>query len=158
MQYSTSAKQLESLLQIDFNLQTKENISQYDEIAGEFANSIILVGVGEIGKKALAGLKKIGINPLSFADNNKTLWGKTVGGLIVLSPMDAARKFEELKSSIDELQPEVQFYIDGMERLLKRLKLKAKQLANTISDDKSGSAEVVLNKIKETLWQSHRKN
>ena len=68
-----------------------------------------------------------------------------------IDTMDAALKFEELKSSIDELQPKVQFYVDGMERLFKRLNFRARQLANSISTDKVSSAEAVIGKMKEAF-------
>jgi len=57
------------------------------------AGSIVLVGAGELGRKALHGLRGQRIEPLAFADNNPDLWGKAVDGLGVVSPEEAARRF-----------------------------------------------------------------
>jgi len=67
--------------------------SAFDSLATPFENSLVLFGAGGLGKKTLAGLRKIGIEPLAFADNNPDLWGKHVDGIRVLSLNDAAEKF-----------------------------------------------------------------
>src|SRR5689334_21823394 len=67
--------------------------STFDKLAEPLGTSLVLFGAGGLGKKALAGLRRIGIEPLAFADNNKTLWGKEVNGVRVLSLEDAAQKF-----------------------------------------------------------------
>jgi hypothetical protein len=68
-----------------------------------------------------------------------------------IDTMDSALKFEEFKASIDELLPKAQLYVDRMEQLFKRLQSKAKQLTNTVVDDKTGSTEALLGKIKEAF-------
>ncbi len=50
-------------------------------------------GAGGLGRKTLAGLREVGVEPLAFADNNPALWGGEVDGLPVLSPRDAAHKY-----------------------------------------------------------------
>ena len=67
--------------------------STFDKLADPFGSSLVLFGAGGLGKKTLAGLRSIGIEPLAFADNNQTLWGKDVNGVQVLSLEDAAKKF-----------------------------------------------------------------
>jgi FkbM family methyltransferase len=71
----------------------KREQSSFDKLAGPFKTSLVLFGAGGLGKKTLAGLRRIGIEPLAFADNNPTLWGKDINGLPVLSLEDASRKF-----------------------------------------------------------------
>lgn len=39
----------------------------------------------------LAGLRKAGVEPIAFSDNNRNLWNRQVMGLPVLSPADAVR-------------------------------------------------------------------
>ncbi len=46
-----------------------------------------------MGRKALAGLSKMGIKPLSFVDSNPDLWNTSVDGLKVLSPSDAVHSY-----------------------------------------------------------------
>jgi FkbM family methyltransferase len=53
----------------------------------------VLFGAGGLGRKTLAGLRQVGIEPLAFADNNPALWGKSVEGLPVLSLPEAGQRF-----------------------------------------------------------------
>jgi FkbM family methyltransferase len=65
----------------------------FDQSAGSFANQLVLFGAGEFGKWTLARLRKAGIEPLCFTDNNVARWGSRVQGVEVLSPSDAVRRF-----------------------------------------------------------------
>jgi len=65
-------------------------------IVKKYGESYILFGAGSLGKKALKDLRKIGIEPIAFVDNNKNLWGKRVEGLEVCSPENAANKFSQI--------------------------------------------------------------
>ena len=71
----------------------KREQSTFDKLAEPFSKSLVLFGAGGLGKKTLAGLRRIGIEPLAFADNNETLWGKEVNGVHVFSLEEAAKKF-----------------------------------------------------------------
>lgn len=71
----------------------KREQSTFDDLAAPFEKSLVLFGAGGLGKKTLAGLRRIGIEPLAFADNNPVLWGKDIDGVKVLSLKDAAEKF-----------------------------------------------------------------
>lgn len=50
-------------------------------------------GAGGLGRKTLAGLRSLGIEPLAFVDNNSALWGTKLGGVPVLSVADGARQY-----------------------------------------------------------------
>jgi len=54
----------------------------------------VLFGAGSIGRLTLAGLRKAGVEPVAFADNNRELWGKSVEGVPVFSLPDAIQKFD----------------------------------------------------------------
>jgi FkbM family methyltransferase len=54
---------------------------------------IVILGAGRLGRRLIQGLHGADIDVLAFADNNSETWGKTVEGLSVLSPADAARKY-----------------------------------------------------------------
>jgi FkbM family methyltransferase len=56
-------------------------------------NSIVLFGAGQLGRMTLAGLRKVGIEPAAFIDNNQRLWNTTVQGVEALSPAEAARRY-----------------------------------------------------------------
>jgi FkbM family methyltransferase len=55
----------------------------------------VLCGSGRLGRIAIEGLRKAGVEPLAYADNNPKTWGSTVEGLPVMSPKDAAAKFAD---------------------------------------------------------------
>lgn len=67
--------------------------SAFDEAAGPFADKLILFGAGPLGKATLTGLRRVGVEPLAFADNNSQLWGQQVDGLTVLPPHEAALRY-----------------------------------------------------------------
>jgi len=62
--------------------------SLLSETAGS-AGSLILFGAGPLGRYTLAGLRKVGVEPIAFADNNSQLWNQRIDGLNVLSPTEA---------------------------------------------------------------------
>jgi FkbM family methyltransferase len=66
--------------------------SVFELKAGASKDLIVLFGAGRVGRKTLAGLRKAGIEPLAFADNDARLWNTSVEGVDVLSPEEAARR------------------------------------------------------------------
>lgn len=73
-------------------VRTRER-NAFDDLAGPYAKNLVLFGAGPLGKGILAGLRKAGIEPLAFADNNRSLWGRQVMGLPVLSPTQSAEQY-----------------------------------------------------------------
>lgn len=67
--------------------------TEFDRLAGPFAESLVLFGCGAIGRKTANGLRSVGIEPLAFADNDPSLWGGTVEGIAVMSPKEAFARF-----------------------------------------------------------------
>src|SRR5438270_6047006 len=65
----------------------------FDQLAAPFEKRLVLFGAGGFGRRTLAGLRSLGIEPLAFADNNRAVWGRSIGGLRVISPVDAALGF-----------------------------------------------------------------
>jgi hypothetical protein len=84
---------LETLLSEPIASVVKREQSTFDDLAVPFEKSLVLFGAGGLGKKTLTGLRRIGMEPLAFADNNPVLWGKEIDGVKVLSLKDAAEKF-----------------------------------------------------------------
>ena len=92
--YSQSLEiQLNELLNENLSLVVHRENTSFDELTKPFGNRIVLFGAGGLGRKTLSGLRKIGIDPLAFTDNNSRLWNTFVDGLQVLSPQDAAGQF-----------------------------------------------------------------
>ncbi|MGA7631134.1 MAG: FkbM family methyltransferase [Terriglobales bacterium] len=67
--------------------------SAFDDLASPLGEKLVLFGAGPLGKGILAGLRKAGIEPLAFADNNRDLWHHQVMGLPVLSATEAAEQY-----------------------------------------------------------------
>jgi FkbM family methyltransferase len=76
---------------------TVENPSAAGQAAGDVrdSSSLVLFGAGELGRRTLAGLRRLGVEPECFADNRPALWGRQVDGLRVVSPPEAARSLGE---------------------------------------------------------------
>ncbi|MGA6984724.1 MAG: FkbM family methyltransferase [Terriglobales bacterium] len=65
----------------------------FDDLASPLGEKLVLFGVGPLGKAVLAGLRKAGVEPLAFADNNRDRWQQQVMGLPVLSPAEAVERY-----------------------------------------------------------------
>jgi hypothetical protein len=52
----------------------------YERLAGPLGTRMVLFGAGGLGRRCLAGLRRYGIEPLAFVDNNSALWGKQIDG------------------------------------------------------------------------------
>jgi FkbM family methyltransferase len=90
---TTVAQDIELLLSEGRDGAIARERNTFDETVGPFGRSLVLFGAGGIGKKTLAGLRKLGIEPVAFADNNPALWEKPLFGVPVLSPKEAAARF-----------------------------------------------------------------
>jgi len=93
MKMVSTQAQLEKLFQETYSEVIQREKTSFDKFAEPFINSCVLFGAGGLGKKTLAGLRRIGLEPLAFADNNPSLWNQCIDGLQVLSPRDAVSKF-----------------------------------------------------------------
>jgi FkbM family methyltransferase len=65
----------------------------FDDQASPLGEKLVLFGAGPLGKGVLAGLRKAGVEPLAFADNNRDRWQQPVMGLPVLSPTEAVERY-----------------------------------------------------------------
>jgi FkbM family methyltransferase len=85
--------ELSRILTEDRDLIIEREKTFFDVQASPFSKTIVLFGAGGLGRMTLAGLRKMGIEPLAFSDNNPSLWGSAIDGVRVLSPIDAAERF-----------------------------------------------------------------
>jgi FkbM family methyltransferase len=69
--------------------------NKFDDFAAPFSESLVLFGAGPLGRSTLAGLRRLGVEPLAIADNNPQLWGKDMNGLNVLSPDEASSRYRD---------------------------------------------------------------
>ncbi len=85
--------ELEELLNEDITSVLEREKTAFDQLASPFEKSLVLVGAGNLGRQVLACLRKDGIEPLAFVDNNPSLQGKSVEGVQILSRKQAAEKY-----------------------------------------------------------------
>jgi FkbM family methyltransferase len=85
--------ELEELLRETPAAARESEQTAFDRLAAPLGDRLVLFGAGQLGGKTLAGLRRMGIEPLAFVDNNSAFWGKSIDGLLVLSPMAAAERF-----------------------------------------------------------------
>jgi FkbM family methyltransferase len=91
---STKAQQaLEALLAEGVDAARKREAAAYDELTGGLGSRLVLFGAGNLGRRTLAGLRRLGIEPLCFVDNNTALWGEEVNGVRVMSPAEGAQQY-----------------------------------------------------------------
>jgi FkbM family methyltransferase len=67
----------------------------FDEQLEGAAGKVVLFGAGSLGRKVAAALRRHGIEPLAFADNNIALGGTLVDGVPAMAPAEAAGRFGE---------------------------------------------------------------
>ena len=72
---------------------TRRERMLFDELAGGATTPVVLFGAGHLGRRTLAGLRHVGVQPLAFVDNNAALQGCEIDGLAVHAPADAATRF-----------------------------------------------------------------
>jgi FkbM family methyltransferase len=65
----------------------------FSEMLSQTNGRIVLFGAGAMGRKLLEVLRQERIEPIAFSDNDSFKWGKTIDGLIVLSPEEAAKTY-----------------------------------------------------------------
>lgn len=89
----TLEAQLDALLSEDVDSARARAATAFDREIAPFGDSIVLFGAGNIGRRILARLREGGVEPHAFSDNNAASWGKSVDGLTVLKPAEAAERF-----------------------------------------------------------------
>ena len=86
-------RELRELLAESVESVTKRERMAFDAIAGTSNEALILFGAGNLGRIAVRTLRRAGVEPLAFADNNPALWNTRVEGVDVMSLVDAAERF-----------------------------------------------------------------
>ncbi len=90
---TTSIHQLDELLGQSAAAADAQAGAVFDRQAGPGEQALVLFGSGALGRMVLDRLRKVGIEPVAFADNNPAAWGQTRDGVKVLSPAAAAQQF-----------------------------------------------------------------
>ena len=93
-------QRLEVLLTESQDSIVKREKETLEKIVGKLNNNFLLFGAGNLGRKTLKILSKIGQSPMAFIDNNPALWGKSINNIVVMSPAEAASKFNAVEIGV----------------------------------------------------------
>jgi FkbM family methyltransferase len=85
--------QLDRLLNEPVEVARERARTEFDRTIGPHGNRLVLFGAGNMGRRVLAKLRENGIEPLAFSDNQAGKWGKSIDGLLVVPPEEAASRF-----------------------------------------------------------------
>lgn len=88
-----SRAELDRFLDHDLVAQASGEDGYFNELSSPLSRSLVVYGAGNLGRRTIAGLRKLGIVPLACADGDVKLHDTYVDGIIVLAPEDAARRF-----------------------------------------------------------------
>ena len=86
---SAGRERIEALLDRSPHAMRAWEASEFDRLSR--GRAIVLMGAGGLGRRALAGLRRRGFEPLAFADNGRS--GTAIDGVQVLSPRQAAEQY-----------------------------------------------------------------
>lgn len=89
----TLLAQLEQLLSEGMGAAMLRERTAFDDVVPP-GTPLVLFGAGNLGRRALHGLTRLGSPPVAFVDNNPKLWGIEIEGIQVYSPADAAARFD----------------------------------------------------------------
>ncbi len=89
---TTARQQLDSLLRETPAAAGVRQTTAFDEVA-HGRPRVVIFGAGRLGRMVLRGLSAIGREVVAFSDNDPSSWGKTVDGLPLVSPKDAASTY-----------------------------------------------------------------
>jgi FkbM family methyltransferase len=90
---SYGIEQLDYLMAETMEELTIRETSAREQLRLGHSGRLVLFGAGGLGRVSLAGLRRGGVEPLAFADNNPLAWGTVVDGLPVMSLAGASARF-----------------------------------------------------------------
>ncbi len=93
MASDTSYEWLDLLLREDVEHARRRTDTSYDLATDGLGQNIVLFGAGGFGRMVNRKLSAFGVHPVAFTDNNPSLWGKNIDGLVVLAPEEAASQY-----------------------------------------------------------------
>lgn len=77
----------------------------------------VLFGAGSLGRQALALLRENHIEPMTITDNNPECWGRSLAGIPILSPTDAARLYGKDATFFITIRNENHWFSQTVEQL-----------------------------------------
>jgi FkbM family methyltransferase len=100
MNITELSNRLNKLLSESYDAVLDREKSTLSNKIGGLENQFILFGAGNLGRKVLKTLKRIGKQPSAFIDNNPALWGTELSGVPIMSPIDSLKVFDPAKVGV----------------------------------------------------------
>jgi len=109
--------ELHSLLREDVASAHLREQSAFDRVLKPNDGRVVLFGAGKVGKAFLRCLRKAGVEPLAFSDNDANKWNTQIDGLTVLPPDVAAGKFAKSAVFVVSIWAIRHTYVDRLAQL-----------------------------------------
>jgi len=109
---------LEALLSEPVSCVRERERTTLERLLKDRGNKVVLFGAGNLGKRSVACLRTIGIEPLALSDNNPNLWGTSLDGVPILEPRIAAERFGAEALFIVTMWNTTQWYTDRRQQLM----------------------------------------
>jgi FkbM family methyltransferase len=71
----------------------KREQTTLERLVNQCRGRVVLFGAGNLGRRALAEMRGIGVEPLCISDNNRQRWGESIEGCPILCPTEAAERY-----------------------------------------------------------------
>ncbi|MGH9102790.1 MAG: FkbM family methyltransferase [Acidimicrobiales bacterium] len=113
---SDSARALDALLSQDPSTVARRIGALWDGVAGDAAERVVLHGTRQVGLDTLESLRRAGVEPLAFSDNDPSRWFGVLDGIPVLPPALAVERFGSCAVFVAAL-----FHTEGVLRQLRDL-------------------------------------
>jgi FkbM family methyltransferase len=91
--------------------------TELERLIQQCHGNVVLVGAGNLGRRALAELRGIGIEPLCVCDNDRRRWKASLDGCSILSPADAAAKHGTSALFIVTIWNAAHWYVETLAQL-----------------------------------------
>jgi FkbM family methyltransferase len=88
-------QELNHLFTVDPAILLDNHLQHKKELVDSRGEHYVLFGAGHLGQIAVEGLRRCGIEPVAFVDNNHNKWNSIINGIPVYSPTDAIAKFKD---------------------------------------------------------------
>jgi FkbM family methyltransferase len=105
LQTATLPELLEQMLSESPKATAQRERDTFWRLAEPFAQSFVVFGAGQLGRKVAGALRRHGIEPLAFADNNPATWGTSIDGIAVRSPHEAAAEWGKCAAFVISIWP-----------------------------------------------------
>jgi FkbM family methyltransferase len=100
MNYDELSSRLSKLLSESYEAVKVRESTTLTRLIGSLENQFLLFGAGNLGRKSLKTLERIGKLPSAFIDNNPVLWGSEISGVPIMSPIDSIKIFDPTKVGV----------------------------------------------------------